>query len=363
MRFSEFRLLRFLLRVAVFALLALVVGELFFRTVVPAGNTAFRVHDPEFGILIYDTTSMREGFFTAGRFAQQKAVWHVNNYGWRSAWNYLPPSPSRKPVIALIGDSYIAGFHVSEQDHIASVLQNGLKDSYDVYTFGEGGAPLSEFVWIARYAAKHFDPDVYVIEVGDGDWRSSITNYRHDPRVHQVTFRDGQFVDAPFSYDDRPRGRLPKYSALIRYLTFNADLQIFDALKRTRPKPPQAEQQKKASQEELMQVIEQEAVFFVQRIASEHPGKQIVFMVDGQRDSIYAGSSAISQASVARLQRVCADYSTVHVLDLAPAQAARFAADHRRFEFPFDDHWNEHGHQVIGQALADFLQREHILKP
>lgn len=362
MRFSDFRCVGFLLRIALFAVVMLLAGELFFRFVIPAGNTAFRVRDPEFGILLYDTNAVREGLFTSGRIAEQKARWHINNQGWRSGWDYAPPSPARKPVIALIGDSYIAGFHVDERNHLASVLRDRLDRTDDVYTFGEGGAPLSEFAWIARYVARHFDPDVFVFLVGDGDWKSGITNYRRDPRVHQLTCHDGQFTDAPFAYEERPRSQLAKYSAIIRYLTFNADLQVFDVLKRERPRTPPAAEQQQASRLELQRVLDDEAAFLVDRLAKDHPGKQIIFMVDARRDSIYAGNLNYSQVTVARLTKASAGRPNVHVLDLALPLARRFAADHMRFEFSFDDHWNEHGHQVIGESLADFLVRQQLVK-
>jgi hypothetical protein len=64
---------------------------------------------------------------------------------------------------------------------------------------------------------------------------------------------------------------------------------------------------------------------------------------------------------VARLCRLC-DRPNVYLLDLAPALAAQYAKDGRRFDFTFDDHWNAHGHDVLGTALADFLRREHIVK-
>ena len=62
--------------------------ELVFRTAIPACQAPYYRTD-EYGMLNYDPSIDNKGLFTIGRFAEQRARWKINNYGWNSRTEFI----------------------------------------------------------------------------------------------------------------------------------------------------------------------------------------------------------------------------------------------------------------------------------
>jgi hypothetical protein len=91
--------------------------------------------------------------------------------------------------------------------------------------------------------------------------------------------------------------------------------------------------------------------------AAQAMGARLLIAMDGDRGTIYQGN-ADSPALV--LNRIAADSARQHgipFVDLHPAFAAAWQANASRFDFENDGHWNEHGHAVAAQAVAEALAR------
>ena len=56
--------------------------ELTFRFIIPASQFPYYYYDQNDRILRFATTEQREGVFTIGYLAQQRARWRINNAGW-----------------------------------------------------------------------------------------------------------------------------------------------------------------------------------------------------------------------------------------------------------------------------------------
>jgi hypothetical protein len=350
-------MLRLLGRLAFFCTILAVVVELFFRFVVPGGHWASRIQDHQYGVMYFDTSDVRDGLYTSGRLAQQRSRWHVNNAGWNSPIEYSAPGPGRKPVIAIIGSSYVEGYHVEGEHRVASVLQRDLKDRYEVYAFGQAGAALGQFMNVARYAAAKYDPDIFIFVLEDGDLRGCLRHYDVRPRDLQVDFVNGQAREVPPAVE-RP-SRIKKYfrySAFAWYLRANARVTFFggDAAVNTGAGRSTFDD----AQDSLMV---QAARYIAHRLVEDHPGKKIVFVADGPRHDIYAGNPVVSTPVISILNSVCTD-SNEYVLDLTPVLQQRYARERKLFNFKHDYHWNAYGHQVAADAIADFLLRRRIVE-
>src|SRR5688572_7206492 len=79
--------------------------ELTFTFIIPAAETPYYYFDTTDQILRFSTTKQRDGVYTIGSRAEQRARWHINNAGWNSSIEY--EGEKRRMRIALIGDSYI----------------------------------------------------------------------------------------------------------------------------------------------------------------------------------------------------------------------------------------------------------------
>src|SRR6266498_273429 len=86
-------------------------GEVFFTYVIRAAQQPWGYYDPTDKIARF-AVEQREGVYTIGRFAEQRARWRINNAGWNSDIDYVSADKRSKPLIAVIGDSYIEAMHV-----------------------------------------------------------------------------------------------------------------------------------------------------------------------------------------------------------------------------------------------------------
>ncbi|HEY3295217.1 MAG TPA: SGNH/GDSL hydrolase family protein [bacterium] len=351
----------FVLNLLLFLLLLIAGLELVFRTVIPASNIAYKTLDKQYSILLHDTTGERQGLSTTGRLLMQRVQWRINNCGWRCDKDYFPPSPQRKPVIALIGDSYVAGFQVNYPDHFGARLEARLDHQYDVYNFGSGGVPASQYVYVAKYAHERFDPDVYVFLVRDPTWKNSIANYDRDAKVRQLRWKDDHFEEVLPKFTSSRLSRLRKRSALIRYLVYNANVDITDGVlaAKHRVSLPSAEAKPKTYLD-AYPLVKPAMEKLLGQLRADLPGKTIIFLTNVNIENIYDGLPGQSQSTLPWLREL-GGQKGIYVLDLAPAFAADYQAHREPLTFDIDYHWNERGHQVVADTLFKFLMQEHLL--
>jgi SGNH hydrolase-like domain, acetyltransferase AlgX len=84
-------------------------------------------------------------------------------------------------------------------------------------------------------------------------------------------------------------------------------------------------------------------------------GARLLLAMDGDRFAIYRDSDSPALA----LNRLAAETAFRHhipFIDLDPMFRADWRAQHRRFDFDSDGHWNEHGHAVAAAAIARALR-------
>mgnify|MGYP003478122153 FL=1 len=81
-----------------------------------------------------------KGYAVTGNRNQDVAEYHINNAGFNSYRDYLPSDG--KFEIALIGDSFIEGFHQNYYQSIGKKIENKLK-GIEVYEYGYAGYDLA----------------------------------------------------------------------------------------------------------------------------------------------------------------------------------------------------------------------------
>src|SRR5262249_14883941 len=82
----------------------------------------------------------------------------------------------------------------------------------------------------------------------------------------------------------------------------------------------------------------------MQAVAKSH-GARLLLAIDGVRLALYTNE----ESDAAALNQMCADLAQqrgIPFLDLQPVFRDDWNANHHRFEFEHDSHWNEHGHAV-----------------
>ncbi len=345
-------------------LVCFLISELVFTFAIPASTLPEALFDSADRILRYDPDGRRRGLFTAGRWAQQRGRWQINNAGWNSEIDYKPAGERERPLIALIGDSFVEGLHVDVDETIAAVLRRRLGPAWDVYGFGMSGASLSQYLLMSRYVARHFAPEVMVFIIIHNDLNESLRELIPQDHMLQVSLADGAFSEvAPKPYRPSPVRRLLRRSALVRYVTLNARLAQFVSRIASggekRPFRSNVEVEALASEREL---ITRATSFLVGRLRDENPERDLVFVMDALRPDIYAGT--LDESPLAWMNdlmaAVCREHA-VTFIDLTPPFLAHYRERGEAFNSRIDSHWNEVGHRVAAEVLAERLKTLAIL--
>ncbi len=334
--------------------------EIIFRTLLPAAHLPESTFDVTYRIPKF---LPGEGQYTIGKFCIKAGHWHINNAGWNSPYDYV--NDQRKKV-AIIGDSYIEAFQVDIEQSIGPILQKKLGSEYQVMSFGTSGAPLSQYLHMSRYVRKEFRPDVLVFNIIHNDFDESLT----DERYSKMYLRYKKVNDSTFAEDDVLPSKkastlfsLFNYMATGRYLLHNLKVQQLQWPSATTNSDSTATPPVFNANIDVVRVtsLQQDITTVVntilQTIKKENPDTRIIFVMDGLRMEIYSGtypeSSNVSWINL-MMSELCKK-NGVEYVDLSETFARDYTTYRKKFEFPFDWHWNTYGHGVAASALHQQL--------
>jgi len=334
--------------------LYLVLGEVFFRFVIPAARYPWGYYDSQEQIPRFDL-GQGSGVATIGKLAQRRVRWQINNAGWNSAVDYFQRGRRTKPVIAIIGDSYIEALQVDIRDNIASVLGAKVEDQYDVYSFGRSGAPLSEYLQMSRYVVKYFDPEVIVVNVVDNDFDESLSSVRSVPYFVTLETAGSNLEESALPakpVSAKLTTKLIFASAIFRYLWHN--LSYGERWTELRPlqSKVKAVEEGESDSPHLTNEIYRAAEYVVKTMRANTMGKELIFMIDAPRRDIYAGTVQISNVLwMNKLLRELTERYQARFVDLTAPFWKTYQENERRFNYQHDYHWNEEGHKYAAEVL------------
>lgn len=96
----------------------------------------------------------QSGFSVTGNRRQNFSEYHINNYGFNSYHEYNPTED--KVEVALVGDSFIEGFHQNYYNSIGNKIENKL-ENIEIYEFGYAGYDFADQIHLVDSYKKEFD--------------------------------------------------------------------------------------------------------------------------------------------------------------------------------------------------------------
>jgi len=332
--------------------------ELVFRFVIAAPDPPRQYMDREQNIMRFNSSGKRDGIFTAGRLGQQKARWHVNNAGWLSPVDYTPKAGRMKPLIAVIGDSYVEALQVDTGKSFSALLGAALADSFDVYSFGLSDTPLSGYLHIARHVCRVYEPDILIFNLVYNDFDESIRELRFNPNFLQVSVRDRTVREIPPV--PRTYNRLKRvlfHSATMRYVYHLAPF-FFHRFNWNAERAPEYRENIDVARAQTNRgTIRQGTKYLIDTICRENAARSVYFYMAAPRSAIYADSVGVAEVRWMNdmVAELAADAPCV-LIDQTEYFAGDYRANGRRFESPYDPHWNEYGHAVTCRQLVEALR-------
>ena len=343
-------------------LLALVCLETVARVLpVNEGPRALSVNDAN---PIFRYRPNREFVWSAGwNFSPVNEV-KVNNFGFVNDQDYDPDGTGA--LLAVIGDSFIEAFPVPFEHTCHGRLAARLNGTARVYSFGASGTPLSQYLAYAGYVRDTFRPAGLAIVIIDNDYDQSLAKYGLQGGKHQFVERGGGRLALERSdLEFRPRFRLVRGSALVRYLAINLGLaraRIHRLFTGDDPDARVPEADRATWVVDSKRAVD--AFLDMLPAASGLEPERILFVVDGIRPRVYGSDVPEGENGVYREDVGYVDamrrYFIENVvrrgyeaIDLEPAFAAHYRLHRTQFDWlPRDGHWNALGHEVCSEAAA-----------
>lgn len=336
----------------------------------------------------------------------------VNNVGFISDQQYEKTSnrSNQKPLIAIIGDSYIEGMHVDYSQTVEANMVKSCGNDARIYSFGAQFAPLSQYLSWASYVGEEYSPKLMVINIVGNDFDESLLSYQLNannggvPGMHFFDFSKTppELVALSFKSEGLVT-RMLRHSALAQYLVRNVGVVNIWREYQNRHLTNQSQLIQSADPKPLINQkagLEQGAVkshassdvannhhqtgkslsefvgnakrfYSPEKLAQSQkavdlfldllpklaklPAQSIVLSVDAERPQIYTDAGKKDLDSFFSVMRMYfmkqARTKGFVVVDLRPAMIEQFENTGEHFEFVNDNHWNAAGHQLLANQL------------
>jgi hypothetical protein len=285
--------------------------------------------------------------------------------------NYDYDASDHRPLIAVVGDSYMESLPVPFAESLTGRLQTMLGERARAYVFAQSGSPLSQYVAYARHACMVYRPVRLVVTVVGNDFDESIFIHRVRNGIfhlHPVANGGFDLILTPLP----PLGwgeRILRRSALALYLIRNVGIKNVIAdfgIDLARANPRQASRYVGQVDADANPRRIEEGHRVIDWFLGELPQaaclapNDIVIVVDAPRPEVYDASmlAATQTSYFGQMRRRILEQAKARgfrVIDTERYFIAAYALDGKRFEHPSDGHWNAHAHGVVTTAVRDAL--------
>lgn len=166
---------KFIVSILLFSLLLTAAAEVFLSVSGLASDVIDRKLN-EAGILVYQPGAA--GNRTRGMRAEVNAAYHINRQGWNSSIDYDQVDEN---TIAIVGDSYIAGFWNDVDSTVGACLQRmvaNVQPGIEVHSYGHPGSNFYDYENLTVYLRTLGYQNIYLY-VGAKDFsdkKPSFTN-------------------------------------------------------------------------------------------------------------------------------------------------------------------------------------------
>jgi hypothetical protein len=330
--------------------------ELVLHTVLPAAKRPRYCYDRVYNINRNDP-SEPDGYWTMGKWCRNKTRWHINNYGWNSSIDYKPEKTPGRKRICIIGDSYIEALSVDVSRNVAARIREYGGDKYEVYSFGFGGAPLSQYLQMSRYIRKVFNPDMMIVQLIHNDFDESLVEYPKEPSNMHIRIKNDSCFEEPGTIPPYTIKRYLLKSAIVRYLEYNLIVRVrikellgknnFAYNSNINPDTVAARKPK----------ITIATNYLIRKFKEENPSCELVFLMNAPINDIQKNTLSTSNVVwMNTFAKEIVEKNNLTFIDLTPAFEDDYRKYHRRFDFgDLDGHWNELGHDIIAKVVINYL--------
>ncbi len=315
---------KFILKTIIYVVLILLIVEIVVRVFHLYTEDPPRFID-EFGV--EKRVPGHKGFAVTGNRNQNYSRFSINKAGFNSHREFLPSL--EKFEIALIGDSFIEGFHQDFYDSTGKKIEDNIPNS-EVYEYGYAGYDLANQVHLIKAYKKDFDfIDEIVIYL---NYDSDLDRGIYEPNYDRIKM----LASTPFKIRDN-----------IKILSYGSKIGILEPLKRMVSGRAFEEPENGYQTNEVNAIDEVEKkTIDLQRIENF---KSLInlYGLDRRKTSILLDSRKTSQLFL--------DYcneNQISTIDFAK----NFKNSKKGTTLIYDWHWNNNGRDIIASTISDYIK-------
>ncbi|MHC8597210.1 SGNH/GDSL hydrolase family protein [Arenicellales bacterium IMCC55707] len=290
-----------------------------------------------------------------------------NNFGYLSDVDFHPASEIQSNRVVVIGDSFVEASQVANED----TFHHRLMKIYPLkkfYPIGVSGAPLSQYLAFAQFSEDNFKPSQYIFVIILNDFIQSWLKYENAARLH---FFDDNEKLVRQDYSPSFKKIIARESALVRYLVL--DLKIRSRMEEWFSRSDQGITQMNSREisnlrpesdvdtenDTRIQYSLRSADLFLAKLARIVGQKPVLLVLDGDREHLYRSKATsrdmfrVENQAFQHLMSESQRYPNMSVLDMHPKFQKHWNNFRQSFDYAYDDHWNELGHQIVAEAIVE----------
>ena len=314
---------KFILKFGIYVILILLIVEILVRVFHLYTEDPPRFID-EFGV--EKRVPNHQGYAVTGNRNQNYSRFSINGFGFNSHREFKPTDSIFE--IAIIGDSFIEGFHQDFYNSTGKKIESQLPDVH-VYEYGYAGYDLANQMHLVHTYKEHFKPIDEIIYYLN--YESDLDRGIYEPNYDRINM----LRSTPFKIRDR-----------IKILAYGSKIGVLEPLKRLvsgkafkeKTKGYKSNELEKDSQEEELRKDLQRLENFKSLI--RHYG------FDKDKATLLLDSRKTSKSFLDYCMR-----QHIRYIDFAPA----FKASNKATTLIYDWHWNNHGRGLIAATVADYI--------
>jgi hypothetical protein len=267
------------------------------------------------------------GYAVTGNRNQNYSKFSINDAGFNSHRQFAPMAG--KYEIAIVGDSFIEGFHQDYYNSIGKKIEDKLKN-VEVYEYGYAGYDLANQMHLVSAYKEDFDKiDEIILYL---NYESDLERGVYEPNYDRIKM----LKSTPFKIRDN-----------IKILAYGSKIGVLEPLKRLVTGKSFEEPNKGYKTNEVEGIsMEEQKVIDLQRIQNF---KSLInlYGFDKTKTSLLLDSRKTSQAFL----EFCKG-NDIHYIDFAQ----EFKNSKRSTILIYDWHWNNHGRELIAKVIASYIQ-------
>lgn len=303
--------------------LILIVSEVFVRIFHLGKDTPTRLLDK---YEVEKWAPNQNGFSVTGNRRQNFSEYHINTSGYNSYREFTPTKD--KVEIALVGDSFIEGFHQHYYNSIGKKIENSLP-KIEVYEYGYAGYDFADQLHLIHSYKEQFDLIDHIVlgikfsnDLTRGEYKVVTGRLALESPIHKLLKKSKLLVYCKsIGILDPPQEFMYRMISMLR------------AKKKTTPIDPK----------EILRIKEENERKYLANFES----LVSKYGYDKNRFTLLLDSRITSPLFISYLKENNFEY-----IDFA----IPFETSNRPTTLIYDRHWNNHGRELIANTISQYLK-------